>query len=187
MPSASRADLERARLISELGLSESSPLSLQDLANLQAAQAAALTNQLGTLAYAENTTGVVTAVPANGNTVVPGTQIVVPPTNRDVWIEWEGLMVITTAGEGNLQLACYETTGAAVLRGAAVEACGATSPAATNSFRLPGKCKVGPSSSVRNFELRVSRFPIAASGLAANLYNGVAVNGWSTWITAEAR
>lgn len=139
----------------------------------------------GTLAYAENMTGVATVF---NTALVPvlGTTIVVPATDRDVWIEWCASVGITATGQGNLSTYVYDITGVATMKGAAATYCTTSHPVSSSTGVQVGRCRVGPSSTQRTFCLQANAFREAATSLAGKVLNLNSVAN-RTWIAAVAQ
>jgi hypothetical protein len=129
-------------------------------------------NAFGELAYAENNTGVVTALPAATTVVlVPGCVIVVPASNRPVYLEAEIFTQNTSAQAGFLGCVISETTsgGPVILKtGLAQDA--ATVGTASKFSSVQCRKRLGVTSTVRTFALYAQAFGDAA-GLTANVLN----------------
>lgn len=107
----------------------------------------------GTIAYAENKTGVATSFTTSP---VPcfGCVLVVPPCERDVWLEGQVWTAITTGGIGTINAVFYEITGgsAVLLGGGAIPSALATG-SIISSGAIPVRYRLGPVSSIRTFQL----------------------------------
>lgn len=138
------------------------------------------------LAYAENTTG--TATPVSGFGVysqVPGVAVVVPPTPRPVWLEWNGDYVLSGAQAGVVYLSVLEIP-AGGGSGTQIATSQKSVTAAQNGAYsatvgdVPGKFRLGPTTVTRTFALSgVLLYDV--TDFTANLQN-TAVN--PTWLRA---
>jgi hypothetical protein len=128
--------------------------------------------------YSENATGVVTGPVSNaaagqfangGAVAVPLTDIIVPPDERDVWLDAFGVGQQTVAGTGLAILEVWETTGAPAYF------------ARTNGLWLPNNVAADAR---RNFDLRFKPMnlgPVAAQRtfqLRINIFTNVANAAW---------
>lgn len=67
----------------------------------------------GLLAYAENKTGVGATFPTGSNWGnIVGCQILVPPTESDVYIFWKAAIGLSVAGQGQIYTGVWDVTGA---------------------------------------------------------------------------
>lgn len=152
---------------------------------LTEADASALYETLGhgTLAYAENTAGAYTYL-TTADLPVPGVVVVVPPTEKDVWIEYQFGIQVVVGGQGVGMASIYETTGGtAVLAGWSRTQSFTTGQAATaNGPYHFGKFPVGPSDTTRVFVLYAKHIQDGSS-LALAIQNTT----WApTWMRAVA-
>lgn len=127
------------------------------VADLQAnAQLAA--NAGGPIAYAENITAVKTVGPSVG-AVIPGLTITIPPTTRDVWVEWGGQLGINVGGQGQGGMGLFDWTNGAFPPGPLdwAMASFSTNQAATNYGPVVfGKFRIGPVASDRVLSVGIS-------------------------------
>lgn len=138
-------------------------------------QIKSLQNAGSLIAYTENNTGnLTTLVGASNNVAIDGVNIFVPPTTKDVWLEWSGTIGITTPGQGAINLVVYDfSTGFAGLKivGAAITCFLTATPIGVNRATPFGQLRVGPSSSSRVYYLAAILSP-EGSNLAGNIANG---------------
>jgi hypothetical protein len=126
----------------------------------------------GTIAYAENRTGTVTSFSSTSPVFVTGCFIIIPPTKRDVWVEWGVNLGISTAGGGEVYSAVYETTsGVAVAIDSLMTKFESTVTTSNTAGGHNRRTKVGPSDVVRHWALYGLLVRYGGSGLVANFRN----------------
>lgn len=133
------------------------------------------------LAYAENISGVVQAMTAAAADV-PGCTIVVPVSQRPVWVEAQGIFDITgtpAAGTtGTMQLSIMDGSAFVATAIASVE------PGNTNGFfTVPVRGRLGPVTSPKTLRLQANR---GGSTFAATLGNGNIDPVFKSYIAAFA-
>lgn len=146
----------------------------------------------GLIAYAENNSGQPTVGVSGTAIPILGCVVIVPPTNYDVWLEWQCALAITTPGQGSVSVSVTEVTGGVL---------GTTVNDGTNhSFfsngviepygpTLSGSVRVGPMTTQRVFAFGISLTP-ASSALAVSAINGYAGpygRLFKSWIAAVAK
>lgn len=147
------------------------------------------TSPVGQLGYASNETTAVTQF-ANVATAVPFCLLVVPPSSREVWIEWGcalGLVAPPVGGHGIISSVLYETTSGAVLTEVATNRVRSTDVATTLFCTQRGSVRVGPSTVVRRFALYglAGKDAAATAFPTANFRNNLGQQ--KSWIGAMAR
>lgn len=126
----------------------------------------------GEIAYAENVTTVTTPFTTVAS-AIPGLVVNVPATSKIVWLEWDAHFQITTAGAGGLALSLYDvTSGAILLQFTSMEILAADSGTATVfPGNAPGKFRVGPVVSPKQYALYAVALRDAGSSLAGSTRN----------------
>lgn len=145
-------------------------------------------DEAGTIVTAQSMTNTVTANLAVNPawSAIPGLQIWVPPTDRDVWLKWRTTIGITTAGQGTIQTAVFDiTNGANTVKDVAVHHVIGTDVVASTQDTLRGDFHVGAiPSDGKLYQLYGNVAREAASGLNANVFMG---NGpYMAYLTAVA-
>lgn len=142
------------------------------------------------LAYAENSTSTLTLLTAAANNVaIDGVNVFIPPTTKDVWLEWGGTIGITTSGQGQINFVVYDfSTGFAGLKiiGASINSFLTATPVHLNRASTFGKVRVGPSASSRVYYL-AALLSQEGSQLAGNILNGSQGLNTRTFLAAVAR
>lgn len=82
-----------------------------------------------------------------------GAIIVVPPSDADMWIEWQALLGLTTGADGSVLTVVYELTSGAAFREAFATRCRTTDTAAQVWATHHGTYNAGPSDVWRVFAL----------------------------------
>jgi hypothetical protein len=140
----------------------------------------------GTIATVENRSGA-TVVSTSAGTWLTGMSIVIPPTTKDVWIEWGIPTQLTVGGEGVVQTLLYEFTGGgAVIVGLCAHKYQSSAVAATYGDTHDGRVGIGSSAIARTFSLYLATYSATSSGItaAATPLNN---NYGRFYMTAEAR
>lgn len=112
------------------------------------------------LAYAENRSGQATAAATGANwSIIEGTIISVPPSERDVWLFWRYIWGINVGGQGTFTAAPWELTDFSTTFQTNIA--GGSTGARLWSNSIPrdamdphhGFCSIGPSDEYRQFAL----------------------------------
>lgn len=142
-------------------------------------------NELGTIAYAENRSGTTTTF-GTAATVIPGLTVVVPPIERDVWIEWNILIGFSVLGQGAVLTILYDVTdGVAALIDQYHTHHGPNTPVTINGPTHRASARVGPSSVERVFGIYGMVVREASTSLTPYARN--LTNSGKSWMTAVAR
>lgn len=150
-------------------------------AYIDAAVSAAVSNT-GLIAYAENGTGVASAITSSAKVGPQGCTISVPPTDADVWIDFRCLITTTSASIAG-QFASYILDQNSAVKFTGYSTVFASEPA--NSLHtMTGEVRIGPTKTTQSFALAAGT---GGGTLTGSIYNGNSVQGLSSWIRAVAR
>lgn len=153
---------------------------------LSATIEAELATRPETLAYAENRSGLGTLGPPGVAAQILGTTVVVPPSARDVWLEYGAMLGVNAGGQGVINFAVWDiTTGVPAAIESLVTRCYSNEVVTVTKATPRGAVRVGPSDVLRRFYLAVAT-TVEGSGLSGYVRNVAASNGM-TFLTAVAR
>ena len=140
----------------------------------------------GAIAYTENRTGDVTLSQSAGATI-HGTTLVVPPTDKDVWLYWGLDTALWVAGEGVIFSLMYDFTagGATIVGKCTPEKYEAAAVASINGPTHEGRCRIGPSATARVYALLLQHYSATGSSIQAYAVNGN-TNYTKTYVAAVA-
>lgn len=140
-----------------------------------------------TLATAINQTGVTTTFGNNPtNTIIPHTQICIPPITTDVWLEWGVSIGVSVGGQGAIVTKIYEISPGIVYLEGSVTYCLPSQTVSSAADVQRGRIRVGPSPVMRQYGMYGSTLQEAGSSLAGYARN-FAGSVASTWLTAVTR
>lgn len=146
----------------------------------------------GTVAYAQNTSAI-----GHSNltslTVVPAMNLIVEPTDGDIWIRWGAYLGNAVVGAGWMLMQLFEIDNDANVTLLSTSLNREYADGFVNAFaaQASGEYRIGPVTTVRNFYLATQTWQEAGSSYASYLVNSYpsapGVEAAKTWMAAIAQ
>lgn len=116
-----------------------------------------------------------------------GAIIVVPPSERDMWIEWQAQLGLTTGADGAVLTVLYEVTGTPTFREAFSTRCRTSDSAAALWATHHGEYNAGPSEDYRAFALYGQTTRDAAGAYPVAYFHNNFFGYGKAWIAGGTR
>jgi hypothetical protein len=128
---------------------------------------------VGRVAFVENRSGTVTYSTGPG-APIEGMMIAVPPSSRDLRVEWGATTGMAVGGEGAIQTLLIETTGGGgVVQGICAKKYESNNLASAQGFTHEGRASgLGSSAVWRTFQLLLGHYSSTGSSIVGYVTNG---------------